>query len=207
MERRLGILRSQTKLLIMKVSKMAKTNYRSRLQKLYDQKIAKDLQKKLGMNNPMSTPKMLKIVVSMSDKAAVTDPKVLDKAAEELFLITGQKPVVTKAKKAIATFKIRQGMPLGLKVTLRKSMMYDFVDRLVNIALPRVKDFRGLSPHKFDGKGNYAFGIKEHIIFPEINYDKVDKIKGMNIAIITNAKNSHDAIELLRAFNFPINAE
>jgi large subunit ribosomal protein L5 len=177
--------------------------YISRLRKLYKETISPLLAKELGCKNEMQVPRLEKIVVSMGGKDAVTDSKAIDKIFEELMLITGQKPVITKAKKAIAVFKLREGLPIGCKVTLRKDMMYDFLDRFVNIALPRVKDFRGLSPHKFDGKGNYALGLKEHIIFPEINYDKVDKIRGMNIVFVTNATDNEYGLALLKKFNFP----
>lgn len=177
--------------------------YKSRLQEQYEKELAPKLAKSLGFENRFQVPKLLKIVVSMGVKEGVVDSKAVDKAAEELMLITGQKPVITKAKKAIAAFKLREGLPIGCKVTLRKSMMYDFMDRFINIALPRVKDFRGLSPKKFDGKGNYAVGLREHLIFPEINYDKVDKIRGMNIVFVTTAKTNEEALELLKLFNFP----
>lgn len=180
------------------------TEYISPYKKLYESEIAGSLQKKLGLANKMEVPKITKIVVSMTDKEAVSDSKVIDKAAEELLLITGQKPVITKAKKAIAGFKLKEGMPIGCKVTLRKNMMYDFLYRLVNIALPRVKDFRGLSSKKFDGKGNYAIGLKEHLVFPEINYDKIEKLRGMNIVIVTTAKTDDHAMELLKSFALPI---
>lgn len=178
-------------------------NYVSRLKKEYESKIAPSLQKSLGLDNMFSVPKLEKIVVTMSLKDSMSDSKVIDRAFEDLMAITGQKPVVTKAKKAIAAFKLKEGMPIGLKVTLRKHMMYDFLDRFANIALPRMKDFRGLSPKKFDGRGNYSVGLKEHIIFPEINYDKVDKVRGMNIVFVTSANEDQHALELLKAFNFP----
>lgn len=177
--------------------------YKSRLYDVYEKQVVDQLVKKFSYKNRLEVPKITKIVVSMGVKDAVVDSKAIDKAFEELFLITGQKPVVTKAKKAIAAFKLREGMPIGLKVTLRKSMMYDFLDRFVNIALPRVKDFRGLSAKKFDGNGNYAVGLKEHIVFPEINYDKIDKVRGMNIVFVTTAKTNEEAVELLKLFNFP----
>lgn len=179
--------------------------YKSRLQDVYEKQIIADMQKQFGYKNTMEVPKIKKVILNMGLKDAVLDSKVVDKAAEELFLITGQKPVITKAKKSIATFKLREGMPIGCKVTLRKHMMYDFIDRFVNVALPRVKDFRGLSDKKFDGNGNYSIGLKEQIVFPEINYDKVDKIKGMNIVFVTNAKTDEEAMALLKMFNFPIN--
>jgi large subunit ribosomal protein L5 len=177
--------------------------YKSRLQDQYEKQLIDKLVEHFGFKNRLEAPKLLKIVVSMGIKDAVTDSKVVEKAAEELMLITGQKPVITKSKKAIAAFKLKEGMPIGCKVTLRKNMMYDFIDRFVNIALPRVKDFKGLSPKKFDGRGNYAVGLKEHLIFPEINYDKVDKIRGMNIVFVTTAKTNEEALELLKLFNFP----
>jgi len=176
---------------------------KSRLQDLYEKTIVKKLQEQFGFKNIMEVPKLKSIVISMTVKEAITDSKALDKAKDQLFTIAGQMPVITKAKKSIATFKIREGMPLGIKVTLRKHMMYHFLDRFVNIALPRVKDFRGLSPRKFDGNGNYAIGLKEHIIFPEINYDKIDQILGMNIVFVTSAKNDNEARGLLAEFNFP----
>ncbi|MDF3047852.1 MAG: rplE [Candidatus Midichloriaceae bacterium] len=179
------------------------TVYKNRLQDNYEKEIAKVLMENLGLKNRFEVPKLVKIVVSMGVKDAVVDSKVVEKASDDLMIITGQKPVITKAKKAIAGFKLKAGMPIGCKVTLRKAMMYDFLDKFINIALPRVKDFRGLSPKKFDGNGNYAVGLKEHIIFPEINYDKVDKIRGMNIVFVTTAKNNEQALELLKLFNFP----
>lgn len=179
------------------------TVYKNRLQDNYEKEIAKALMENLGLKNRFEVPKLVKIVVSMGVKDAVVDSKVVEKASDDLMIITGQKPVITKAKKAIAGFKLKAGMPIGCKVTLRKAMMYDFLDKFINIALPRVKDFRGLSPKKFDGNGNYAVGLKEHIIFPEINYDKVDKIRGMNIVFVTTAKNNEQALELLKLFNFP----
>jgi len=178
---------------------------KSRLQDLYVKQIVPNLTKKFGYKNEMEVPKLQQVVITMSVKEAITDSKAMDRAAEELFAITGQKPVVTKAKKSIAAFKLREGMPLGLKVTLRKHMMYHFVDRFVNIALPRVRDFRGLSSKQFDSRGNYSMGLKEHLIFPEINYDKVDKTLGMNIVFVTSAKNDAEGKELLTEFNFPFN--
>ena len=180
-----------------------KAVYVNRLKKYYQEKIVPALIEELKHKNEMQVPKLEKIVVSMGVKDAIADSKAIEKAFEELAIITGQKPVITKAKKAIAVFKLRAGMPIGCKVTLRKDMMYDFLDRFINIALPRGKDFRGLSPKKFDGKGNYAIGLKEHIVFPEINYDKVDKIRGMNIVFVTTAKNDSEGLSLLQKFNFP----
>lgn len=179
--------------------------YVSRLKTLYDAEGKKQLAQKFSHANPMKIAKLEKIVVSMSLKDAITDSKLVEQVVSELSLITGQKPVVTRAKKSIAGFKLREGMPVGCMVTLRKSMMYDFVDRLVNIALPRMKDFRGISAKQFDGKGNFSMGIKEQIIFPEINYDRIDKVRGMNIAIVTSAKTDEEARALLEFFNFPLN--
>ncbi len=178
---------------------------KSRLQDLYEKKIVDNLTKKFGYKNRLSVPKLKQIVITMTVKEAMTDGKAMDRVADELFAITGQKPVVTKAKKAIATFKIREGMPLGLKVTLRKHMMYHFLDRFVNIALPMVKDFRGLSPKQFDKKGNYSMGLKEHVIFPEVNSDKVDRNQGMNLVFVTSANTSEEGQALLTEFNFPFN--
>ncbi|WP_038540020.1 50S ribosomal protein L5 [endosymbiont of Acanthamoeba sp. UWC8] len=177
--------------------------YKSRLQENYEKQGRKVLQEKFGYHNPMEVPRIIKVVVSMGLKDAVQDSKIPEQAAAELMLITGQKPIIRKAKKSIATFKLREGMPIGCKVTLRRHMMYEFVDRLVNIALPRVKDFRGLDAEQFDGRGNYSLGLKEQIVFPEINYDKIDKIRGMNIAIITTAKTNEEAKVLLETFDFP----
>lgn len=177
--------------------------YKSILQEQYEQEFVSKLMKTCGLENKHEVPKLLKVVVSMGVKEAIHDSKAMDKAVEDLYAITGQKPVVTKAKKAIAGFKLRENSPIGCKVTLRKHMMYDFVKRFVNIALPRVKDFRGLSAKKFDGNGNYAVGIQEHLIFPEINYDKVDKTLGMNIVFVTSAKTDEHALELFKLFNFP----
>ncbi|MTH97358.1 50S ribosomal protein L5 [Roseibium sp. RKSG952] len=182
---------------------MAETNYIPRLKTHYDDVVRKQLQEKFEYTNPMMVPKLEKIVLNIGVGEAVGDSKKARTAAEDLALIAGQKPVITKAKKSIATFKVREGMPLGVKVTLRRQQMYDFLDRLVTIALPRVRDFRGLNPKSFDGRGNYAMGIKEHIVFPEIEYDKVDQIWGMDVIVCTSAANDDEARELLRAFNFP----
>lgn len=165
--------------------------------------IVANLQKKYNYKNQMEVPKLLKVVVTMGVKDALVDSKAIDKALDDLFLIAGQKPVITKAKKAIAAFKLREGAPIGLKVTLRKQRMDSFIWRLTHTALPRVKDFRGLSPKKFDGRGNYSVGLKEHIVFPEINYDRVDKIRGMNIVFVTTAKSDEEAKALLIEYNFP----
>jgi len=175
----------------------------SRLQDLYKTTIASDLMAKLNCKNIYQVPKIEKIVLNMGVGEGKDDAKLIDKAQEELTLIAGQKAVKTKAKKAIAGFKIRAGMPLGASVTLRNKIMYEFLDRLINIAIPRIRDFRGLNDMSFDGSGNYSIGIKEQIIFPEINYDKIDKVRGLNITICTSAKNNNEALELLKSFNMP----
>lgn len=175
----------------------------ARLQDLYKSKIKKELSKDLGLANIMSVPKIEKIVINMGLGEAVNDNKILKNAEKELALIAGQKPILTRARKSIATFKLREGMPIGCKVTLRRDKMYEFLDRLVNIALPRVRDFRGLSGKSFDGRGNYNFGLKEQIIFPEISYDQVSNILGMDVTIVTTAKSDKDCKELLKKFNFP----
>jgi large subunit ribosomal protein L5 len=175
--------------------------------KNYDETIAKAMTEKFGYKNVMEVPKIEKITLNMGVGEATQDKKKVTSAAEEMELIAGQKPVITKAKKSIAQFKLREGMPIGAKVTLRRERMYEFLDRLVNIALPRVRDFRGLNPKSFDGRGNYAFGIKEQIIFPEINYDRIDKVRGMDIIVTTTAKTDDEARELLRLFGFPFPLE
>jgi large subunit ribosomal protein L5 len=172
--------------------------------KLYETQIKQSLQKELGYTNVMQVPKLDKIVINMCVPEATQDSKKVQAAYDDLIAIAGQKPVITKAKKSIASFKVREGMNLGVKVTLRKERMYEFIDRLINIALPRVRDFRGLSGKSFDGNGNYSLGLKEQLIFPEINYDKVDKVRGMDITICSTAKNDADALALLKALNFPI---
>lgn len=177
--------------------------YVPRLRTLYDEKIRAGLTEQFGYKNVMELPKLDKIVLNIGVGEAVNDTKKVKTAAADLERIAGQKPVITHARKSIAGFKVRENMPLGVKVTLRKQRMYEFLDRLVNIALPRVRDFRGLNPNSFDGRGNYAMGIKEHIIFPEINYDQVDQIWGMDIIICTTAKSDDEARALLKAFNFP----
>ena len=175
----------------------------SRLLEEYKNQIKKDLKSKLGLKNLFEVPKIEKIVINMGVGDAKDDSKLIDKAVEDLSLISGQKAVKTKSKKAISGFKIRAGMSLGAKVTLRNKIMYEFLDRLVNIAIPRIRDFRGLNTKSFDGSGNFSMGIKEHVIFPEINFDKVEKIRGMDITICTTAKNNTDALELLKSFNMP----
>lgn len=175
----------------------------ARLKSYYQKEVVPALIRKFGYKNPMEVPKLEKVVVNMGLGEAIQNAKVLDTAAAELASITGQKPVITKAKKSISTFKLRQGMSIGCKVTLRRERMYEFFDRLVNINLPRVRDFRGISPRSFDGRGNFALGLKEQIIFPEIDYDKIDKIRGMNIVIVTTAKTDEEARELLKLMGMP----
>ena len=175
----------------------------SRLQEQYKSEILKNLYSKLNCNNIHEVPKITKIVLNIGLGEAKDDTKIIDKAQEELSLIAGQKAVKTKAKKAIAGFKIREGMPLGVSVTLRNKIMYEFLDRLINIAIPRIRDFRGLQSNSFDGNGNYSFGIKEQIIFPEINYDNIDNIRGMDICINTSANNKEEAKALLEVLEFP----
>ncbi len=175
----------------------------SRLKDLYMDEIRGQMMKKFGYKNIMQVPKLDKIVVNMGIGEARENEKILDAATRAMAIITGQKPVITKAKKSIANFKIREGMPIGCKVTLRGDRMYEFLDRLVNLALPRVRDFRGVNPNSFDGRGNYALGIKEQLIFPEIEYDKIDKVRGMDIIFTTTANTDEEARELLRLFNMP----
>ena len=180
-----------------------KDRYVPRLQKQYQDVVKPALMKKFGYKNALQAPRLDKIVINMGVGEAVNDSKKTKNAAEELALIAGQKPIITKARKAIATFKLRTGLGIGCKVTLRREKMYEFMDRLVTIALPRVRDFRGVSPKSFDGHGNYALGLKEQIVFPEIDYDKIDEIRGMDIIICTTAKTDDEARELLRAFEMP----
>ena len=175
----------------------------SRLLDQYQKTIQNELMGKLNLKNVHEVPKIKKIVLNMGIGEAKDDAKLTDKAVEDLSLISGQKAIKTKAKKAISGFKIRSGMPLGAMVTLRNKIMYEFLDRLITIAIPRIRDFRGLKSNSFDGKGNYSMGIKEHIIFPEINFDKVDKVRGLDITICTSAKNNNEALELLKSFNMP----
>ena len=185
---------------------MAK-DYTPRLKTEYDEKIVKAMTEKFGYKNRHEVPAISKVVINMGVGEATQDKKKVQNAAAEMEKIAGQKPVITKAKKSIAQFKLREGMPIGAKVTLRRERMYEFVDRLVTIALPRVRDFRGLNPKSFDGRGNYAMGLKEQIVFPEISYDNVDKVRGMDIIVTTTAKTDEEARELLRLFNFPFPAE
>ena len=175
----------------------------ARLAEKYESEIRGQLKEKFNLKNIFEVPKLVKIVVNIGVGEAVSDSKIINKAIEDLSLITGQKPVVTKAKKSIAGFKLRKGLNIGCKVTLRKKRMFEFLDRLIFIALPRVRDFKGLSKKSFDGNGNYSIGIKEQIIFPEIDYDKVDKIRGMDITITTTTSNQNHAYELLKSFNLP----
>ncbi|MGI9366815.1 MAG: 50S ribosomal protein L5 [Rhizobiaceae bacterium] len=185
---------------------MANAENEPRLKKHYNENVRKAMQEKFGYKNSMQMPKVEKIVLNMGVGESTADSKKASVAAEDLTLIAGQKAMVTRAKKSIAGFKVREEMPLGAKVTLRGNQMYEFMDRLVTIALPRVRDFRGLNPKSFDGRGNFAMGVKEHIVFPEINYDKVDQIWGMDVIVCTTAETDEEARELLRAFNFPFPA-
>jgi large subunit ribosomal protein L5 len=180
--------------------------YTPRLKSLYDSSIAKAMTEKFGYKNVMEVPRIDKIVLNMGVGEATQDKKKVEQAAAEMELISGQKPVITKAKKSIAQFKLREGMPIGCKVTLRRDRMFEFLDRLVTVALPRVRDFRGLNPKSFDGRGNYAMGLKEQIVFPEINYDQIDTVRGMDIIVTTTARTDEEARELLRLFNFPFPA-
>jgi large subunit ribosomal protein L5 len=182
---------------------MADTLYIPRLRTQYEDTIKPELIKQFGYANVMMAPKLDKVVLNMGVGEAVNDTKKVRAAAGDLEKIAGQKPVITHARKSIAGFKVRENMPLGVKVTLRKQRMYEFIDRLVNVALPRVRDFRGLNPNSFDGRGNYAMGIKEHIIFPEINFDQIDQAWGMDIIVCTTARTDDEARALLKAFNFP----
>ena len=186
---------------------MADKKYTPRLKGVYDESIAKAMTEKFGYKNVMEIPKIEKIVINMGVGEATQDKKKVTTAAEEMELIAGQKPVITKAKKSIAQFKLREGMPIGAKVTLRRERMYEFLDRLITIAMPRIRDFRGLNPKSFDGRGNYAMGLKEQIIFPEISYDRIDKVRGMDIIVTTTAKTDDEARELLRLFGFPFPVE
>jgi large subunit ribosomal protein L5 len=178
-------------------------DYKPRMKTLYEQVVRKALTEKFGYQNVMQVPRIEKVVLNMGIGEAVADRKKVENAANDLALISGQKPVTTRARKSIATYKVREGMTLGAKVTLRGDRMYEFLDRFVTIAMPRIKDFRGLNPKSFDGRGNYACGLKEHIVFPEIDYDKVDEIWGMDIVVCTTAKTDDEARELLRGVNFP----
>ena len=181
--------------------------YVPRLRKKYDEQIAKAMTDKFGYKNVMEIPKIEKITLNMGVGEGSQDKKKVQTAAAEMELISGQKPVITKAKKSIAQFKLREGMPIGCKVTLRRERMYEFLDRLITVAMPRIRDFRGLNAKSFDGRGNYAMGLKEQIIFPEISYDQIEKVRGMDIIVTTTAKTDEEARELLRLFGFPFPAE
>jgi large subunit ribosomal protein L5 len=178
----------------------------ARLKERYQKEVAPAIAKEFGIENPMAVPRLSKIVLNMGMGEAVANAKILDTAADELRAIAGQKPVITKAKKSIASFKLRQGMPIGVMVTLRGEQMYEFLDRLVSVALPRVRDFRGVSPKAFDGRGNYTMGIREQLIFPEIDFNKVDKMRGLNISIVTTARDDDQARALLKALGMPFRA-
>jgi large subunit ribosomal protein L5 len=177
--------------------------YMPRLQQLYETSARPALMKEFGYTNPMQVPRLEKIVVNMGVGEAVQDAKKVEAAAGELTVITGQKPIITRAKRSIATFKLRQGMPIGCKVTLRRHRMYEFLDRLINVALPRVRDFRGIPPTSFDGRGNFGLGLREQIVFPEVDYDRVDAVRGMNVVVTTTAKTDAEAKALLAAFAIP----
>lgn len=179
----------------------------SRLGDKYKNEIIEQLKKDFGYTNPMEVPKLTKINVNMGLGEAIKNPKIIDSALDELSLITGQKPVITRARKSIATFKLREGMPIGVTVTLRRDRMFEFLDRLMNFALPRVRDFRGVSPKGFDGRGNFTMGMKEQIVFPEIDYDKVEKIHGMDITVVTSAGRDDLAMALLRELGWPFRGE
>ncbi|KUO49461.1 MAG: 50S ribosomal protein L5 [Sphingomonadales bacterium BRH_c42] len=182
-------------------------DYKPRLKQMYEDQIVKAMTEKFGYTNRLQVPRLDKITLNMGVGEGSQDKKKVQTAADEMALIAGQKPVITKAKKSIAQFKLREGMPIGCKVTLRRERMYEFLDRLVTIAMPRVRDFRGLNPKSFDGRGNYAMGLKEQIVFPEISYDRIEKVRGMDIIVTTTAKTDEEARELLRLFGFPFPAE
>ena len=182
-------------------------DYTPRMKAKYDEQIVKAMTEKFGYTNPLQVPRLAKVTLNMGVGEASQDKKKVQTAAEEMALIAGQKPVITKAKKSIAQFKLREGMPIGCKVTLRRDRMFEFVDRLVTVAMPRIRDFRGLNAKSFDGRGNYAMGLKEQIVFPEISYDKIDKVRGMDIIVTTTAKTAEEARELLRLFGFPFQGE
>jgi len=182
-------------------------DYTPRMKSRYDEQIVKAMTEKFGYTNRLQVPKVTKVTLNMGVGEASQDKKKVATAAEEMALIAGQKPVITKAKKSIAQFKLREGMPIGCKVTLRKERMFEFLDRLVTVAMPRIRDFRGLNAKSFDGRGNYAMGLKEQIVFPEISYDKIETVRGMDIIVTTSAKTDEEARELLRLFGFPFPAE
>ena len=176
----------------------------ARLKEVYNKEIAPGLKKELGLANVMEVPRNLKVTLNMGVGEALSDKKALENAVADLTLISGQKPVVNNARKSIAGFKVRQGWPIGTKVTLRRERMYDFLERLISVAIPRIRDFRGISPKQFDGRGNFSMGVSEQIIFPEIDYEKIDKLRGLDITITTSARNDDEGRALLRAFNFPL---
>jgi large subunit ribosomal protein L5 len=176
----------------------------ARLKEVYNKEIAPTLKKELGLSNVMEVPRILKVTLNMGVGEALGDKKALENAVADLTLISGQKPVVNNARKSIAGFKVRQGWPIGTKVTLRSERMYEFLERLISVAIPRIRDFRGISPKQFDGRGNFSMGVSEQIIFPEIDYEKIDKLRGLDITITTSARNDDEGRALLRAFNFPL---
>ncbi len=176
----------------------------ARLQEFYKDQVVKQLQEQFGYESVMQVPRITKITLNMGVGEAVADKKVLEHAVADMTKIAGQKPIITKARKSVAGFKVREGWPIGCKVTLRRERMYEFLDRLISIAIPRIRDFRGLSPKSFDGRGNYSMGVREQIIFPEIDYDKIDALRGMDITITTTARNDEEGRALLQAFNFPL---
>ncbi len=182
---------------------MGQASITARMKQKYKDEVEPALRKEFNYSSPMAVPKIAMIRLNMGLGAAIQNPRLLDSAVKEMGMISGQKPVVTKAKKSVAAFKVREGMPIGCAVTLRGDRMFEFLDRLVSIALPRVRDFRGISPKSFDGRGNYTLGLKEHVIFPEIDYSKVDQVKGMNITIVTTAKSDPEALSLLRLMGMP----
>ena len=186
---------------------MADTKYKALMQGIYEATIVKAMTEKFGYTNALQVPRLEKIVINMGVGEATQDKKKVDIAAGEMQQIAGQKPVIIKAKKSVAQFKLREGMPIGCKVTLRRERMYEFLDRLITIALPRVRDFRGVNPKSFDGRGNYAMGLKEQLVFPEISYDQIDKVRGMDVIVTTTARTDDEARELLRLFGFPFPIE
>jgi large subunit ribosomal protein L5 len=175
----------------------------ARLQQFYEKEVVEKLRQQLGLKNRLEVPRITKITLNMGVGEAINDKKIVDKAMQDLMMISGQKPVATKARKSVATFKIRQGQLIGCKVTLRRQRMYEFLDRLISIAIPRIRDFRGLNPRSFDGQGNYSLGLQEQIIFPEIDYSQIDAVRGLDVTITTTARNDAHARALLEAFNFP----
>ncbi len=179
----------------------------ARLQNHYRAEVVPKLREKFGYRNPMQVPRIEKVVINMGLGEAIENIKVIDSAVEEISVISGQKPVVTKARQSISNFKLRAGVPIGVKVTLRRDRMWHFLDKLMGVALPRVRDFKGVSPKGFDGRGNYTLGIREQIIFPEVNYDKIDKIKGMNVTIVTTARSDEEGLELLRLLGMPFRVQ